>query len=98
MNKWIYRMLALLFSVTAVGAAQAKELSIYISADMEGIAGVVSEQQLGPEGFEYERFREFMTAEVNAAIEGATEAGATRFVVSDSHGNAQSLLIDKLPS
>ena len=91
------RMLALLSSVTAVGAAQAKDLSIYISADMEGIAGVVSEQQLGPGGFEYERFREFMTGEVNAAIEGATEAGATRFVVSDSHGNAQSLLIDKLP-
>ena len=43
-NKWIYRMLALLSSVTAVGAAQAKDLSIYISADMEGIAGVVSEQ------------------------------------------------------
>ena len=97
-TKWIYRVLALLSCVTAVGAAQAKELSIYISADMEGIAGVVSEQQLGPGGFEYERFREFMTAEVNAAIEGATEAGATRFVVSDSHGNAQSLLIDKLPS
>src|SRR4051794_14799368 len=95
--KSIYRTLALLSCVTAVGAAEAKELSIYISADMEGIAGVVSEQQLGPDGFEYERFREFMTGEVNAAIEGATEAGATRFVVSDSHGNAQSLLIDKLP-
>ena len=46
-TKWIYRVLALLSCVTAVGAAQAKELSIYISADMEGIAGVVSEQQLG---------------------------------------------------
>ena len=57
MNKRIYGMLALLSCVTAVGAAQAKELSIYISADMEGIAGVVSEQQLGPEGFEYEHFQ-----------------------------------------
>ena len=39
-----------------------RSFPIYISADMEGIAGVVSEQQLGPGGFEYERFREFMTA------------------------------------
>ena len=62
MNKWIYRMLALLSAVAAVSTAQAKELSIYISADMEGIAGLVAEQQLRPGGFEYERFREFMTA------------------------------------
>jgi D-amino peptidase len=39
-----------------------------------------------------------MTAEVLAAIQGAREAGATEFVVSDSHGNGESLLIDKFPS
>ncbi len=44
---------------------------IYISADMEGLAGVVTAEQLGPTGFEYERFRRFMTEEVLAAIEGA---------------------------
>ncbi len=38
-----------------------------------------------------------MTQEVNAAIEDAIEAGATEIVVSDSHGNAQNLLIEKLP-
>jgi D-amino peptidase len=64
---------------------------------MEGIAGVVTEEQLGPNGFEYQRFREFMTAEVTAAIEAAREAGATEIVVSDSHGNGQNLLIEKLP-
>jgi len=58
---------------------------------------VVTAQQLGPAGFEYQRFREFMTQEVNAAIEAAFEAGATEIVVSDSHGNAQNLLIEKLP-
>ncbi len=72
-------------------------LKIYISADMEGIAGVVTGEQLGPGGFEYERFREFMTAEVNACIAAAREAGATEFLVSDSHGNGQNLLIEKLP-
>ncbi|HWO00400.1 MAG TPA: M55 family metallopeptidase [Blastocatellia bacterium] len=72
-------------------------MKIYISADMEGIVGVVTGEQLSPQGFEYNRFREFMTAEVNAAIEAAVAAGATEIVVSDSHGNGQNLLIDKLP-
>lgn len=72
-------------------------MKIYISADMEGVVGAVSGDQLSPGGFEYQKFREFMTAEVNAAIEAAREAGATEIVVSDSHGNAQNLLIDKLP-
>ena len=64
---------------------------------MEGLAGVVSGAQLGPAGFEYGRFREFMTDEVNAAIDGAIAGGATEILVSDSHGNGQNLLIDRLP-
>ncbi|MDQ7064317.1 MAG: M55 family metallopeptidase [candidate division KSB1 bacterium] len=74
-----------------------KKLKIYISADMEGVAGVVSPEQLGPSGFEYARFREFMTGEVLAAVNAAFEAGATEVLVSDSHGNGQNLLIDKFP-
>jgi D-amino peptidase len=72
-------------------------LKVYISADMEGIAGAVTQEQLGPAGFEYQRFREIMTAEVLAAIEGARAAGATEILVSDSHGNGQNLLIERLP-
>jgi D-amino peptidase len=64
---------------------------------MEGIGGVVSGEQLGTSGFEYQRFREFMTEEVLAAIRGARAGGATEFLVSDSHGNGQNLLIEKLP-
>lgn len=70
---------------------------MYISADMEGVVGVVTGDQLGPSGFEYQRFREFMTAEVNAAIAAARAAGATEILVSDSHGNGENLLIEKLP-
>ncbi len=73
-------------------------LNVYISADMEGVVGVVTSEQLGPSGFEYGRFREFMTAEVNAAIDAAREGGATRIVVSDSHGNGQNLLLERLPN
>jgi D-amino peptidase len=75
-----------------------RTLKVYISADMEGITGVVSPDQLGPAGFEYAQSRQWMTAEVLAAIAGAREAGATEFTISDSHGNGESLLIDKLPS
>ena len=72
-------------------------LKVYISADMEGVVGVVTGDQLGPSGFEYARARELMTAEVNAAIEGALAAGATEIVISDSHGNGQNLLLERLP-
>lgn len=84
--------------ILSTADAQGKKMKIYISVDMEGIAGVVTADQLLPGGFEYERFRQFMTDEVNAAIEGARAAGATEFVISDSHGNAESILVDKLPS
>lgn len=80
------------------GAQRAPGLKVYISADMEGITGVASADQLSPGSFEYERAREWMTGEVLAAIQGAREAGATSFVVSDSHGNGESLLIDRFPS
>lgn len=72
-------------------------LKVYISADMEGVVGAVTSDQLGPSGFEYGYFRELMTAEVNAAIEAARAAGATEILVSDSHGNGENLLMDRLP-
>jgi D-amino peptidase len=70
---------------------------ILIVADMEGLTGVVTADQLGPPGFEYERFRKIMTAEVLAAMAGARAAGADEFLVADSHGNGQNLLIEEFP-
>lgn len=94
--KAVILLLVLTFAISV--QAQTRPLKIYISADMEGVIGVVSGEQLSPQGFEYARFREFMTNEVNAAIEGAFSAGATEIVVSDSHGNGQNLLLEKLPT
>jgi len=74
-----------------------KKLKVYISVDMEGVAGVVTADQLGPTGFEYERFRHFMTNETLAAVRAAKESGASEIVVSDSHGNGESLLIEEFP-
>ena len=90
-------LLCILLVTPSLFAQDSGGSKIYISADMEGVAGVVSGDQLGPGGFEYERFREFMTAEVNACIDAARMAGATEILVSDSHGNGQNLLIEKLP-
>jgi len=87
----------LLFGIVAAAEAQVKKMKIYISVDMEGVVGVVTADQLIPTGFEYQRFREFMTQETNAAIEAAFAAGATEVTLSDSHGNAENLLIEKLP-
>ncbi len=87
-------ILAIFFSAST--PAQ-RRLKVYISADMEGIAGVVTADQLSPAGFEYNRFREFMTGEVLAAVSAAKEAGATEIVISDSHGNGENLLIERFP-
>ena len=86
-----------LLSFPVLQAQTPRPRRIFISVDMEGITGVVQPAQLGPEGFEYQRAREWMTGEVNAAIAGIRDAGPADIVVADSHGNGQSLLIDKLP-
>ena len=93
----IRKLSLILLALSANAWAQDDGLKILISADMEGVVGAVTAEQLRPGGFEYERFRGFMTAEVNAAIEAAREAGATEIVVADSHGNGQNLLIERLP-
>jgi len=73
---------------------------VYISVDMEGIAGVVHESQTDPtdpaHAAEYGRFRRLMTAEANAAIEGALAAGASKIVVNDSHWFMRNLLAEEL--
>jgi D-amino peptidase len=91
------RILAVLLLLPLMVHAQPRPRKVFISVDMEGITGVVSPAQLGPDGFEYQRAREWMTGEVNAAIAGIRQAGSADVVVCDSHGNGQSVLIDKLP-
>ena len=88
---------ALPLAVYPANVKAAAPLKVYISVDMEGVAGVVTADQLIPGGFEYERFRRFMTDEAVAAVRGAQAAGATEVVVSDSHGNGESLLVELFP-
>jgi len=79
---------------------------VLISADMEGTCGVVSWVQVTPPELggagepvaagEYERARTRMTREVNAAIEGALDAGAEEVIVNDSHDGMRNLIPDEL--
>ncbi|HTS88795.1 MAG TPA: M55 family metallopeptidase [Gemmatimonadales bacterium] len=75
-------------------------MRIYLSVDMEGITGVVHEDQTNPVdprcAGEYARFRRLMTAEANAAVEGAVAGGATRILVNDSHWTMRNLLAEEL--
>jgi D-amino peptidase len=71
-------------------------MKIFISADMEGTAGVTDRDQVTQGAADYARFRRLMTEEVNAAILGALEAGAKEITVNDSHGPMRNLLIEEL--
>lgn len=72
-------------------------MRLYISADIEGIAGVVSRDNLSPGRFEYEAARDWMTQAVVSTCETAFDLGATEIVVSDSHGNGQNIRFERMP-
>ena len=81
-------------------------VKVVISADMEGTCGVVSWMHVSPPEYpgkgeplnpsEYNRARGWMTAEVNAAIAGAMEGGASEVIVCDSHDGARNLIPEEL--
>jgi D-amino peptidase len=71
-------------------------VKVFISSDMEGTAGVVDWEQCRGPGAEYDYYCGLLQAEVNAAIEGAMAAGATEFLVNDSHGQMRNLRPDAL--
>lgn len=71
-------------------------MKILVSVDIEGVAGVYHGEQVRPGNPEYERARRLMTAEANAAIAGAFDAGADEVYVNDSHGLFRNLLPDLL--
>jgi D-amino peptidase len=71
-------------------------LKVYISADLEGISGVVAGLQTDDNQKEFERARRLMTGEVNAAISGAFGGGATEVLVNDAHGSMRNILIEEL--
>ena len=73
-------------------------MRIYISADIEGVAGVVARESLRPGGHDYDRACEWMTETVLTACETLRELGAKEVIVSDSHGNGQNIRYERMPA
>ncbi|CAL9491537.1 M55 family metallopeptidase [Streptomyces sp. enrichment culture] len=71
-------------------------MRIYISADMEGVTGLVDADDVQPGGRDYERGRAKMAEDVNAAVRGALAAGADHVLVNDAHGPMRNLLPEAL--
>lgn len=71
-------------------------MKVFISVDIEGVAGVnlpIQGRQGNPE---YETARRLMTEEASAAVRGAFEGGASEVVVADSHSTMQNILPEDL--
>jgi len=74
-------------------------VKLYVSADMEGTAGVAAWPQVDPaNAHEYPIYRRYMTREVRAAIDGARDAGPAEVTINDSHWDMCNLLWDELPA
>ena len=93
------RLIVLVVALVVVclpAAAQKKPLKIFVSADMEGIWGVVHADQTSPSSPEYGPARKWMVEDVNAVVTGLFDAGATEVVVNDSHGTMRNIVADQL--
>jgi D-amino peptidase len=85
-------LVALLALTTPLLSQQQRGFKVFISVDMEGLAGVVSGAEVSASGPDYPHFRVIMAGETNAAVDGAFRAGATEVLVRDSHGDKRNLL------
>lgn len=74
-------------------------MNLYVSGDMEGVAGVCAWEQVDARTPhpEFAAFRLFYTREIVNAIEGAREGGADRVLLNDSHGPMRNVVLDELP-
>lgn len=66
-------------------------MRVFISVDMEGVAGIADWAQCTAAGEDYALGRDLLLGEVNAAIEGAVAAGATYILVNDAHSAMRNL-------
>ena len=71
-------------------------MRVFISCDIEGVGCVVRPENSSILGRDYGLARRLMTGEVNAAIQGAFEAGAETVVAADSHNVGLNLLPEEL--
>lgn len=73
-------------------------MKLLISADMEGVTGVTCPDDCEPGNPRWEYHRRFLTDDVNAAIAGLFDAGASEVLVNEAHASQRNLLLDRLDS
>jgi D-amino peptidase len=102
MRRIAFLLLLFCAAAAAVSAQPGKSVTpirppkVYISVDLEGINGVIGNDQLSSQGSDYNRARKLMVEEVNRAIEGALAAGSTEILVNDAHGSQRNLILEDL--
>ncbi len=72
-------------------------MKLYISADIEGVAGIAHWDEANKSHAAYQEYREYMTLDVAAACEAALETGATEILIKDAHGTGRNIITSKLP-
>ncbi len=72
-------------------------MKIFISADIEGVAGITAPEEANPDHRDTRYFQEQMTLEVKAACEGAIAAGAKEILVKDAHWTGRNINPRALP-
>lgn len=73
-------------------------MKVYISVDIEGVAGITHWDEANKTHSDYAEFREQMTLETIAAVEGAEAAGAKDILIKDAHETGRNLILSKLPA
>ena len=84
-----------LLASVANGAAQTKSTKVYVITDMEGVSGIFDSdlQCLPGQSPRFEDSRKLLTGEINAAVDGLLEGGATQVVVWDGHDGSRTLSV-----
>lgn len=71
-------------------------MKVLVSVDMEGISGIVDRNQTGRDQLDYQKGRDLMVGDINAAIDGILEAGGSEILVADGHGWMKNIEPEKL--
>jgi len=92
-------MRLMLLFITMAAAATAADPRIFMVTDMEGVGGVNNwDEQVLPGQRRFEESRRLLAAEVNAAVQGALEGGASEVVIWDGHDGSRALSVEDIPA
>ncbi|AOT72113.1 M55 family metallopeptidase [Geosporobacter ferrireducens] len=72
-------------------------MRLFICADIEGTTGIAHWDETDKPKSDYYPFADQMTKEVNAACEGALDAGFEKITVKDAHDSARNIDFTQLP-